>query len=122
MRAPKFVSAAPIIGLALFLVSVEVLTAMLRVNQRPEPELFFLLRSFGWLGWLGWWYEDDSRKRGRAPGLDMGLWLAMAWPLIMLYRLLASGRRQALQTLALAFVIYLAAKLAGLVVLMLLGG
>jgi hypothetical protein len=116
MRPSTFVAAAPWIGLALFLVSSEVLTAALRAHGRPELGMFVLLRSLGWLGWLGWWYEDDSRKRGQAPGLDMGLWLALAWPLIILYRLLVSGRKQAAQWVALAFSIYLVAKLVGLVV------
>jgi hypothetical protein len=74
----------------------------------------------GWVGWLGWWYEADARQRSKTPGLDVGLWLAVAWPLIVVQRLFASSRKQTAQWVALALGIFLVAKLAGLIVYALL--
>jgi hypothetical protein len=111
-----------LIGLSIFLLSTEILTAVFRAHGRPETGLFVLVRTMGWIGWLGWWYEADARQRGKVPGLDVGLWLAIAWPLVMIYRLLAPGRKHSAQVLALAVIIYLVAKIAGLAVYMLQSG
>jgi hypothetical protein len=50
----------------------------------------------------------------------MGLFLAIAWPFIVIRRLIALGRKQALLTMLLVIGIFLAARLAGLAVYTLL--
>jgi hypothetical protein len=115
-----FAAATPVVGLVLYLFSVEILTATLRAHGRPEPGLFILLRTLGWFGWLGWWYEDYARKRGQATGLDAGLFLPAVWPLIMVHWLW-TGRKQALLEILLLIGLYLTAKQAGQFVYMLQG-
>ena len=54
-----------------------------------EPSPFFTLINvlcFLWI--IGWWLRQDSRKRGIAQVYDIGMFLYIAWPLIMPYYLL----------------------------------
>jgi hypothetical protein len=109
------VVAAPVLGLALYLVGVEILTATLRAHGHAEPSLFVVLRTAGWFGWLGWWYISECRARGVTPLFAMGLFLPLAWPLIMVHQLFLKERKMALLKLLIMIVIYATAKLAGLV-------
>jgi len=107
-------AAVPIVGLVLYLVSVEALTAALRAHGRPETGLFVLLRVIGWGGWLGWWYEDDCRARRATPAFDMGFFLALAWPLLVVGALFTPRRRQMVLMIVTFIAVYAIAKLVGM--------
>lgn len=53
----------------------------------PSPA-FSLLYGLGFLWGVGWWLRRDSRRRGVRWILDMGMFLNIAWPLIMPYHLI----------------------------------
>lgn len=70
----------------------------------PSPA-FSLLYALGFLWGVGWWLRRDSRRRGVQWVLDMGMFLNIAWPLIMPYHLLKTrGAKGLLLILAFAAV------------------
>lgn len=57
------------------------------VEAGPSPA-FTILYALGFLWGVGWWLRRDSRRRGVKWVMDMGMFLYVAWPLIMPYHLL----------------------------------
>lgn len=57
------------------------------MRQLEAPWTFDVLSpiAFIWLIW--WWLRDDSRKYGISWMLDLGMFLLMAWPIILPYHL-----------------------------------
>jgi hypothetical protein len=91
----------------------------LSLGGEPPPA-YLLLYSVGFLWIMGWWLQQDSRKRSVAWVLDMGLFLYIAWPIILPYYLVKTrGLRGLLYVLAFAG-IYVGAFVIGVVVCTLL--
>ena len=62
-----------------------------------EPPGLLELLSWGTFLWgLGWWLQTDSRKRGVSLVYDMGLFLYVAWPMVMPYYLVKTRRAKGL--------------------------
>ena len=60
----------------------------LYVGQQLEaPAGYTLLHWAAQLWIVGWWLRTDSRKRGVVWVYDLGLFLCIAWPLVMPYYL-----------------------------------
>ena len=63
---------------------VETFYAMRQVQ--PSAGHFFLSQlAFVWVIW--WWLSDDSGRRGISWGLDLGMFLPIAWPILVPYHL-----------------------------------
>ncbi len=61
----------------------------------PNPTFTFIY-AMGFLWIIGWWLLTDSRKRGINWVYDMGLFLYIAWPILMPYYLIKDSRSQRL--------------------------
>jgi hypothetical protein len=120
MHKPPPGIVALIVGLAIYQIGIEALSATLRAHGHLASSAFILLSTLGWCGWLSWWYVEDSRRRGKTPGLDLGYFWWLAWPLVMIGRLFVPGRRQTVLVILMLVGTFLAAKLAGLAVYTLL--
>ena len=63
----------------------------LYVGQQFEvPPGYALLHWAAQLWIIGWWLRTDSRKRGVMWVYDLGLFLSIAWPILMPYYLVKS--------------------------------
>jgi hypothetical protein len=85
--------------------------------QGIEPPAALTLVSLLGLLWIiGWWLRADSRKRQVSLVYDMGLFLYVAWPIIMPYYLLRTRGTKGL-LVALGFMVaYLGATTAGIII------
>jgi hypothetical protein len=72
----------------MFVLFAQVATGIYSESRHQPPPLFQLMYAFGFLWLIGWWLVRDSRKRGVDLVLDVGLFLYIAWPLVMPYYLL----------------------------------
>jgi hypothetical protein len=99
--------------LYLFLIFTQAAAGAYLARGAEMPPAFSLLYPFGLLWAFGWWLRDDGRKRGFAWVFDMGLFLYIAWPVVLPYYLLKTrGARGLLVILAWAAA-YVGALLAG---------
>lgn len=73
-----------------------------------EPPAFITLYPLALLWAVGAWLRADSRTRGVKWVLDMGLFLYIAWPVLMPYYLFKTRRARGL-LVALAFVVFFGA-------------
>ena len=78
---------SPTALLYIFLVITQVIAGFYVSRNIELPPAYTLLYPLGFLWIIGWWLEKDSRKNGVAWVFDMGLFLYIAWPLIILYYL-----------------------------------
>jgi hypothetical protein len=75
-------------------------------GQEPSP-VFTLINGLGFFWIVTWWLLTDSRQRRVAWVYDMGLFLHIAWPLIMPYHLLKSrGAKDLLVVLGFVGVVF----------------
>jgi len=85
------------------------------VLQIEPPGALALLSWATFLWSLGWWLQTDSRKRGVALVYDMGLFLYVAWPIVMPYHLVKTRRGKGLLVI-LGFVgAYMAPAIVGII-------
>jgi hypothetical protein len=78
----------PTVLLYIFLTLTQVATGIYLASGLEEPGLFSVVGFFGLLWIIGWWLRTDSRKREFRWVYDMGLFLYVAWPIVLLYYLL----------------------------------
>jgi len=83
--------ASPTALLYLFVTAAEVVSGFYLAGDLEPPPAFSLLYVLGFLWVMGWWLLNDSQRRGIGRVLDIGLFLYIAWPLIMPYYLLKTG-------------------------------
>lgn len=86
----KFLSklGTPTALLYIFVVLTQVASGIYLAGESEEPPSFALLYTLGFLWIIGWWLLKDSRERGVEWVYDMGFFLYIAWPFIMVYYLL----------------------------------
>lgn len=87
---------SPTALLYIFTVLTQLVTGIYLASEQEEPPTFSLLYTIGFLWIIGWWLLTDSRERGVGWVYDMGLFLYIAWPFIMLYYLLKTRGAQGL--------------------------
>jgi hypothetical protein len=80
--------ASPTSLLYIFVLFAQVATGIYSVSKHQPPPLFQLTYTLGFLWIIGWWLVRDSGKRGVALVFDTGLFLYIAWPLVLPYYLL----------------------------------
>ena len=111
---------SPTALLYLYLIAAQVVTGVYLAREAELPPAFSLLYPLGFLWAVGWWLRRDSRARGVGWVFDMGLFLYIAWPVVMPYYLLKTrGAKGLLATLAFAGA-YVGALIAGAVLYILL--
>jgi hypothetical protein len=111
---------SPTALLYLFLIITQATTGVYLAREAEPPPAFSLLYTLGLLWAVGWWLREDSRKRGVGWVFDLGLFLYVAWPIVMPYYLLKTrGAKGLLVILAFAGA-YVGALLAGALLYILL--
>ena len=104
---------SPTALLYLYLIAAQVTTGVYLAREAELPPAFSLLYPLGFLWVVGWWLRRDSRGRGVGWVFDMGLFLYIAWPVVMPdYLLKTRGAKGLLAILACAGA-YVGALLAG---------
>lgn len=88
--------------------------------QLEYPPGVTLIYLAGMLWAIGWWLRTDSRRRGVLSVYDLGLFLYLAWPLVMPYYLLKTRGARGLLVILGFVVAYIGAALLGMVVCVLL--
>ena len=79
------------------------------------PELLSLLNKTCLFWLIGWWLTDDARRRGESLVYCVGLFLAIAWLLLLPYYLFKSRGRRAFITIAMFIAFVIATTIAGAV-------
>lgn len=111
---------SPTALLYLYLIAAQVIAGVYLAREAELPPAFSLLYSLGFLWVVGWWLRRDSRALGVVWVFDMGLFLYIAWPVIMPYYLLKTrGAKGFLAILAFAGA-YVGALFAGAMLYILL--
>ena len=100
--------------LYLFVVVTQLASGIYLASGREPPPSFSLLYTVGFLWIIGWWLLKDSRERGVRWAYDMGFFLYIAWPFIMLYYLLKTRGTQGLLAILSFAGVYVGALLAGM--------
>lgn len=105
--------ASPTALLYVFVVITQLASGVYLAGELEPPELFTLLYALGFLWAVGWWLRSDSRGRGVGWPLDTGLFLYIAWPVILPYYLLKTRGLKGLLVILLFAGVYVGALLAG---------
>jgi hypothetical protein len=112
--------ASPTALLYMYLTVVQIVSGFYLADSIEPPRPFALLYALGFLWVIGWWLLKDSRKRGVEWVLDMGLFLYIAWPLIMPYYLLKTRGVRGFFVILVFIGVYLTAAIVGVVLYALL--
>jgi hypothetical protein len=68
---------------------------------REMPAQLSLLMSITLFWAIGWWLRDDLRKRNKTLVYCLGMFLWIAWPILLPYYLIKTRGRKAFFTMAL---------------------
>ena len=112
--------AAPTVLLYIFVVITQFVGGIYLASDAEPPGLFTLLYVVGFLWIIGWWLLSDSRKRGVRWVFDMGLFLYIAWPLILPVYLVKTRGVKGLLVILGFIGVYLGALVAGVMLYVLL--
>ena len=112
--------ASPTALLYIFLTVTQIISGVYLASELEPPPSFTLLYALGFLWVIGWWLLRDSRERSVEWVLDMGLFLYIAWPLIMPYYLLKTRGVKGLLVILGFIGVYLGALVAGVALYVLL--
>ena len=82
--------------LYIYLIITQIARGSYLAREVEPPPAFTLIFSAGLLWIVGWWLLTDSRKRNIPRVYDVGFFLTIAWPFIMLYYLLKTRRAKGL--------------------------
>jgi hypothetical protein len=85
-----------------------------RARGVEAPDAFAVILPLGYLWIVGWWLRTDSRARGITWPCDLGLFLYIAWPLLMPYYLLKTRGLRGLLAIVVFIAVYIGALLFGL--------
>jgi hypothetical protein len=101
--------------LYVFVVWTQVASGIYLASDREPPPVFSLLYVLGFIWIIGWWLLRDSRRRSVRWVYDMGLFLYIAWPFIMLYYLPKTRGVQGVWVILSFAGVYTGALLAGMI-------
>jgi hypothetical protein len=80
--------------LYIFVALTQIASGIYLAREAEPPPSFALMYVLGFFWVIGWWLLKDSRERGVKWAYDMGLFLYIAWPFIMVYYLLKTRGAQ----------------------------
>lgn len=106
--------------LYLFVVLSQIVAGTYSASGVEPPASFTLISLFGFLWIIGWWLRVDSRRRGLSLVFDIGLFLYVAWPLILPYYFVKSRGIKGLLVILYFVAVYVGATIAGMVLYLLL--
>lgn len=110
---------SPTAPLYIFVVLTQGATGIYLASGLEPPALFTFTYTLTFLWIVGWWWRADQRKRRVEWVFDMGLFLYVAWPLVLSYYLLKSRGTKGL-LVALGFVgVYIGAVVVGMLLYLL---
>jgi hypothetical protein len=121
MSKPISRVATPAALFYLFVIAAQMIGGFYLAREQEPPQAFSLLYALGFVWVMGWWLLNDSRARGVGWVLDMGLFLYIAWPLIMPYYLIKTRGWKGLLVILIFLGVYVGAALAGAALYDLLG-
>ena len=111
---------SPTVLLYVYLIFMQIAYGIYVAAELESPPAFTVVDYVGNLWIIGWWLLTNSRKRGIAWVYDIGFFLSIAWPFIMLYYLLKTrGAKGLLVILAFAGT-YIVASIVGVILYVLL--
>jgi hypothetical protein len=106
--------------LYIYLTFTQIVSGIYVASGLEAPGSFTLANSLGFLWIVGWWLRTDSRKRGIGWLFDTGLFLYVAWPVVLSYHLFKTRGARGLLVI-LGFVsIFVGAVAVGMVLYLLL--
>lgn len=105
---------SPTALLYIFVVFTQVASGVYLARDVELPPSFALMYVLGFLWVIGWWLLKDSRERGVKWAFDMGLFLYIAWPFIMVYYLLKTRGAQGLFVILSFLGVYVGALMLGM--------
>lgn len=103
----------PTLLLYVFVVITQFVNGIYLASEVEPPGAFTLLYLVGFFWIIGWWLVTDSRKRGFKWPFDLGLFLYIAWPLLMPYYLLKTRGAKGLLVILGFISVYVGALVAG---------
>lgn len=107
---------SPTVLLYIYLVLSSFALGVYRAHGVEAPDAFVVILPLGYLWIVGWWLRTDSRLRGITWPCDLGLFLYIAWPLLMPYYLLKTRGWRGLPAILIFVAVYTGALLLGLAV------
>jgi hypothetical protein len=114
----QIISPAPLFYIFVFF--AQIATGIHLVSRHEAPPIFQLIYIFGFLWIIGWWLKRDSRKQGVSLVFDTGLFLYVAWPVIMPYYLLKTRGAKGLITILGFLGVYLGGTIIGATIYLIL--
>lgn len=88
-------------------------TGIYLAGDVEPPPAFTLLYALSFLWVMGWWLLKDSKLRSVSSVLDMGLFLYIAWPVVMPYYLIKTRGLRGLLAILVFAVVYVGAFMVG---------
>ena len=113
--------ASPAGLLYLFLLLTQPINGLYDASQVEVPGLYRLLYVLGFIWVIGWWLQQDSRRHGFKWVYDLGLFLYIAWPIILPYYLFKTRGLKALLTILIFLAVYLGAYIIGVIIYFVMG-
>ena len=98
-----------------FVAVTQIVSGVYLGRDLEPPDSFSLLYALGFIWVIGWWLRSDSRRRGVSWPLDMGLFIYIAWPIVLPYYLLKTRGQKGLLVILLFAGVYAGALVAGAV-------
>ena len=106
---------SPTVLLYAFVVVTQFAYGLYLGQQIEAPGAYTLLHWAAQLWIIGWWLRTDSRKRGVAWVYDLGVFLFIAWPLVMPYYLVKSRGAKGLLVILGFIGAYVGATIVGII-------
>lgn len=97
----------------MYVTIVQIVSGFYLADGIDPPPLFSLLYALGLLWVMGWWLLKDNGKRGVEWVVDLGLFLYIAWPLIMPYYLLKTRGARGIFLILVFVGVYVISAMAG---------
>lgn len=106
---------SPTVLLYSFVVITQFAYGIYAGQQIEAPAGYTLLHWAAQLWIVGWWLRTDSRKRGVVWVYDLGLFLCIAWPLVMPYYLVKTRGARGLLVILGFIGAYIGAAILGII-------
>ncbi len=109
---PTFLAVAIYISVAFG----QIATGVYQSSHTDPPPPFDFVYRFGLPCLMTWWLLQDSRKRGITWFLDLGLFIYVAWVVILPYHLIKTRRLRAMLPIFAFVAVFVVASLLGLII------
>jgi hypothetical protein len=106
---------SPTVLLYSFVLITQFAYGIYAAQQIEAPAGYSLLHWAAQLWIVGWWLRTDSRKRGVVWVYDLGLFLCIAWPLVMPYYLVKTRGARGLLVILGFIGAYIGAAILGII-------